>query len=102
MFNLLREGSTFDNFLLLQEKRIDDGVSGGFAANDRQRILRTARLNRRVRRQSLAECHSRYEQAVESGLALDSNGDVMSFLEWLIANADTILALVAKIIALFA
>lgn len=100
MFNTIRENRTFENFLELQNRRIDN-PSDGLNAQNRALALKKIRGNLRARRQCCNDAHTLYEAALENGSAYKENGDIMTFLEWLLANADTIIALIQRLISLF-
>lgn len=100
LFEMVRVTSSFDNFLELQNRRTDNDDEG-FSAPDRKRVITKIRRNIRARRQVAMDAYAAYEVALTNDEAYSENGDIMSFLEWLIANQETIFALIQRIISLF-
>ena len=89
----MMEDRVFDSFLALQERSLQ--------SSDTRNSMRKAVRNRRVKRVCCDEAYSRYLIARENGTAVSENGDILTFFEWLLAHAEEIFALIARIIALF-
>lgn len=84
-----RSDRIFDSFLEISGRR--------FTGNT-ERLGLVGRLRGRAGRQARRTC---CDEAYERWQADVEAGSIQSFLEWLLANADEIFALIARLIALF-